>query len=346
MHPKNRPTQSDVARIAGVSRATVSFVLNGTSGRMVPISDETRVRVLDAVKQLNYAPDPIAQMLASGSNRLIGVFTYEETFPLERSDFYYEFILGIERAAARFDYNVILFTRHGTNGAPRRVYSTGSNSLRLADGTIFLGAKPDQAELAQLSKEQYPFVYIGQRDVPGHEIDWVAADYRPAAYEATQHLLKLNHRFLAYVGSDTHVESNQSKIAGIRQAIAETDSASLAIFPETTLQDNWQMQRAIRESKSTAILCSNATTYDIVLAQIQDSNFSVPQSFSVLSLADANPNRYFPVNPTYVSIDRQQWGEKTVELLIGKINGLFDQPQKIRLPCKFVVGTSTIACPI
>ncbi len=345
MPPKNRPTQSDVAQLAGVSRATVSFVLNGTSGRMVPISEETRSRVLDAAKELNYAPDPIAQMLASGSNRMIGVFTYEEAFPMERSDFYYEFILGIEHAAARFDYNVILFTRHGNSDGPRRVYATGSNCLRLADGTIFLGAKPDQTELARLSKEKYPFVYIGQRDTPGHEIDWVAADYRPAAYEATQHLLRLNHRSLAYVGLDTHVESNQSKILGIQQAVAETIGTSLEIFPETTLQDNHQMQQSLQKSGATAILCSNATTFDSILAQLQKSKYSVPENFSVLSLADANSNRYFPISPTYVSIDRQQWGERAVDTLVKKINGTLDQPQRIRLPCQLIVGTSTIACP-
>lgn len=331
--------------MAGVSRATVSFVLNDTAGSTIPISEETRARVQAAAKALNYAPDPIAQMLASGKNRLIGVFTYEEAFPVERSDFYYEFILGIERAAARFDYNVILFTRHGGDSQVRRVYASGSNSLRLADGTIFLGAKPDRAELGRLSKEEYPFVFIGRREVPDSPIDWVAADYLPLAREAAEYLLGLHHRKLAYIGSDTHVESNQDKILGIRQAIEPVGGAEFAVLPEAVLGDQRLMQHEIQQSGATAILCSHAATYDTTLSQLQESGYTVPADLSVVSLGDANPNRCFPITPTYISIDRQAWGERAVELLLDKINGKLDQPQQVRLPCKLIIGTSTAGCP-
>ena len=77
-----RPTQKDVAKLAHVSRGTVSLVLNNQSGGRVPISEETQQRVLQAAKKLGYAPNPIAQMLARGANRIIGVFTYEPGLPL------------------------------------------------------------------------------------------------------------------------------------------------------------------------------------------------------------------------------------------------------------------------
>lgn len=344
MPTKKRPTQSDVARVAGVSRATVSFVLNGTSGSgAIPISDETRTRVLEAARQLNYAPDPVAQMLASGSNRIIGVFTYEEAFPLERSDFYYDFILGIERAAARFDYNVILFTRHGAEHQPRRVYATNTNSLRLADGTLFLGADPDRAELARLTGEEYAFVFIGRREVPGCEIDWVAADYLPGARQAAEHLILNGHRRLAFVGSGAHIEANQDKISGIHQAIAGAAGASLEILPEPTLAGPETLARALQESGATAILCSHSAAYDRALELLQQAGRSVPEDYSILSLGDANPNRCFPISPTYISIDRLRWGELAAELLIQKVNGAFDAPQQVRLPIKLVIGTSTRA---
>ena len=97
MKPK-RPTQADVAKHAGVSRGTVSFVLNQTEG-LVPISQETRQRVLDAARALGYSPNPVAQMLARGNTQIIGIFPFEGTFPYTPSDFYYTYLVGIEQEA-------------------------------------------------------------------------------------------------------------------------------------------------------------------------------------------------------------------------------------------------------
>lgn len=104
-----RPTQADVAQRAGVSHGTVSLVLNHTEGR-VPISQETRERVLAAAQELGYAPNPIAQMLARGSTRIIGIFSFEETFPYTPADFYYPYLVGIEHEAAVQGYNSVMYS--------------------------------------------------------------------------------------------------------------------------------------------------------------------------------------------------------------------------------------------
>ena len=319
MPTKKRPTQQDVAQLAGVSRSAVSFVLHGNGDKAIPISEETRQRILAAARQLKYTPDPVAQMLARGSNALIGVFTYEESFPLERDDFYYEFILGIERSAARHNYNVILFTRRAMD-AQRRALGGNGADLRLADGTIFLGANPDRAELARLAEESYPFVYIGRREVPGHEIDWVSADYTPASLEAGLHLIRLNHRRIAYIGSDTHIESNQDRLLGLRQALAESGvDESLSVLPESVLHDGAGLIRLLQDSGCTAIACSHSTTFDITLALLHERGLSVPDDYSVLSLGDASAKPCFPIAPTYVSLDRPKWGEAAADLLVDKL---------------------------
>ncbi len=347
MQIRKRPTQSDVARLAGVSRTTVSFVLNGTSGGgNIPIRDETRRRVLEAARSLNYSPDPVARMLASGSNALIGVFSYEEIFPLEREDFFYEFILGIERSATRHDYNVVLFTRRDPSTTRRKAFSNGGNNLRLADGTIFLGANPDRAELAQLAKEDYPFVCIGRRELPGCPINWVAADYIPASLEAGLHLLSLNHRRIAYVGVETPPESYQERIVGLRQAYAQAGIVDqLSILPESVLQNGEELVRKLKAAGCTAIACSHITTFNITLTLLHERGFSVPGDFSVLSLGDAGLNPNFPIIPTYVSIDRLHWGELAVDLLVRRIKQQNDAHLEVRLPCKFITGTSTARCP-
>lgn len=83
------PKQADVAKLAGVSTGTVSRVMNGKHDHGIPISEDTRQRVMDAAAQLGYTANPVAQMLARGQNNLIGVFTYEATFPFEQADVFF-----------------------------------------------------------------------------------------------------------------------------------------------------------------------------------------------------------------------------------------------------------------
>ncbi len=107
---RHRPTQSDVAKLAGVSVSIVSAVINDRQYGNIRISDGTRARVRDAVRELGYAPNLAARGLAGGTNHLIGVFTFQRIFPLTKEDFFYEFLVGIEEAAEHEGYNLLLLT--------------------------------------------------------------------------------------------------------------------------------------------------------------------------------------------------------------------------------------------
>lgn len=99
-----------MARLAGVSRGTVSLVLNRQNSH-VPISRATRDKVTAAARQLGYSPNPIAQMLASGRNRIIGFFAFEGTFPYGQEDFHHPYLVGVEHEACVRDFDLLLFTR-------------------------------------------------------------------------------------------------------------------------------------------------------------------------------------------------------------------------------------------
>src|SRR6185436_19312661 len=99
----NRPTQGDVARLAGVSRATGSYVLNGTANGRVPISEETRQRVLEAIEELGYEPDARAQALRSGNTNTIAFI-----IPDLRNPHFCEYATGVEQEARAAGYHVLL----------------------------------------------------------------------------------------------------------------------------------------------------------------------------------------------------------------------------------------------
>src|SRR4051794_31218413 len=98
-----RPTQKDVARRAGVSRSTVSYVLNDQIDQKIPISAETRQRVLDAIAELGYEPDARAQSLRSGSTKIIGVL-----FPILQNPFFWQLLYGIASELQAAEYSLQL----------------------------------------------------------------------------------------------------------------------------------------------------------------------------------------------------------------------------------------------
>ncbi len=335
---RKRATQNDVARLAGVSRGTVSLVLNSQATR-VPISEETRQRVLRAMQELGYEPDPIAQMLARGRSHLIGVFTYEPVFPYEGDDFYYPFLLGIEREANEQDYNVLLFTRNRTVGH-RRIYADGTNSLRLADGAILLGPNPDRQELRRLAEEQYPFVFIGRREVPGCEIDWVASDYGDGSTRATHHLIELGHRSLVFTAREP-IESYVDRMAGCERAVAEVEGVELHVLPQSVWQNRAEFWNALQSTGATAVICDGMITLNSLLICAQDRGVRVPEDLSLLSLTDEALPLLPSLRATQVRLNRAEVGRLALKALVDRLDGHAPGPQHIRVACEFVIGNTT-----
>src|SRR5215470_2492830 len=147
MAAPRRVTQFDIAKLAGVSQATVSLVLNGAENALARIPAETRERVQKIIRETGYVPDPIARRMAKGTNRILGVFTYEPAFPNAHADFFLPFLFGIEEEAQAHHYDLLLLTGAGAPGGGRKIFSE-ENRLRIADGCIVLGKSFDRDELA------------------------------------------------------------------------------------------------------------------------------------------------------------------------------------------------------
>src|ERR671936_85566 len=116
--PAQRPTQADIARLAGVSQATVSLVLNERDAG-VRISPATRARVLSVMREWGYVANASARSLAGGRNRIIGVHTFEPVFPTTSVDFFFPFLLVMEQEAAELGHDLLLFT---SSGGERQIF--------------------------------------------------------------------------------------------------------------------------------------------------------------------------------------------------------------------------------
>src|SRR5512136_1953547 len=128
-----RPTQVDVARLAGVSRATVSYVINGLADVQVPISEQTRRRVLEAIEELGYEPDARAQPLRSGSTKTIGLI-----LPDIRNPHFWQTADGVEQEIRAAGYHLLLSSVDLSPDYGEDIFK--ELSRRRIDGLILMGA--------------------------------------------------------------------------------------------------------------------------------------------------------------------------------------------------------------
>lgn len=340
---RNRPTQADVARLAGVSQTTVSMVLNQRDGGSILISEDTAERVHAAMRELGYAPDPVAQMLAQGRNRLLAVFNYDPATSYMQDGSYHKILVGVENGADTQDYNILLLTRNRAD-AKRSVYQGGVNTLRLADGAIIMGMYPDRDELRRLTQEGYPFICIGRRDIPDMQLNWVISDYASAGLQATQHLLQLGHRRLGYVCEQSffNTQSSQARVKGCKAALKDMPDAELVLIDQSDVATPERLIAHIRETQVSALICNDAANFSQVMQSLAQLPLRVPDDLSVLVLGDTIGNFAMPMQVTYVRLNQEKVGKEAVRLLVSRIEGAASAPvQQVLLPCEFMVGDTT-----
>lgn len=334
-----RPTQADVARLAGASTAVVSAVVNDRHDA-IRCSPQTRERILAAVRQLGYAPNPVARRLAHGRSDLIGVFTHQPLFPVGAGSFYHPFLVGVEEQAAEQGVDLVLFT--GRRGGPRRIYRDGMNGLLPTDGAVLFGAAEDREELARLVDEGFPFVYIGRRDVPG--VSYVAADYVHASAEVVAAMIGYGHRRISYLRSPGDHEVVADRDLGVRRA-HETAGIALEEDLIVTVTDaaaagsaflHWY-ERGVR-----AVVTENRAHCAAVLQAAAERGLRCPAEFSLAVLDDDPTPGTAAV--TGFTIPKRDMGVAAVRELTELLGAPENAPaRRLTLPCTFAAGTTVTA---
>lgn len=328
-----RLTQRDIARLAGVSQATVSLVLNDAKAAEGRIPEETRRRVLGAIKETGYVADPIARRMAKGHNRILGVFTYEPAFPSEQADFFAPFLFGIEEAAQELGYDLLLLTGAAHRRGKRKIFDENIR-LRLADGCLILGRAFDRAELKRLVAGDYPFVAVGRRDAAGGPVPYVGGDYAGATAELVRRAKALGHTRLAYVGPAKGPESSVDRWRGFT---SELDGAELVLHILEEGGPAGPVLEAIRESGATAAFFAERADAVVVEAAARSQNLSVPGDLSIVVLGSHLRAMQSGTKFTSFSIPREEMAREATRMLVARIETSNDGGQ-VLLPCQPVEG--------
>ncbi len=339
------PKLADVARLANVSEATVSVVLNGRVGQHVRVSEATQDKIWVAVRELGYVANPAAKSLAGGSSMIIAVFTFETIFPIEHRNFYYPFLVGIEQEARSNGYDLLLLTSIDNRQDGRHIYQNGRNRLQLADGAILLGAENNKREVLALLEDRYPFVFVGRRESPNDNISYAAADYIEATAEVVDYLFQHHHRKVAYISTTNTKESSRDREAGVRLA---HQRAGIALPPGRiwhgdAAQLTLDTLDQLRQAGVTAFVVEDDLNGARILALAALAGWQCPRDFSLAVLGDPL-SVVEPVHTwTSFKIPRQAMGQEAVRLLLQMLNAGdagADAPYRSLLPCTFVAGST------
>jgi DNA-binding LacI/PurR family transcriptional regulator len=318
--PRKRATSLMVARESGVSRTTVSFVLNNVPG--INISEATRQRVIQTAKKLNYYPDSSGRRLASGKSKTIGLVLRQSNEQVFSDALLPQVLLGIEQAATSQGYLVLL---KALEPKDKEGYERLVNENH-ADGIVLSGPRKDETEIIRLHQEGLPVILMGQ--LQGSMLPFVDIDAVDGSVRAVRHLIECGHRRIGLItNSSLDYTSGQQRRQGYLQALKEAgikvDESLIREGAFTPASGFTAMQALLKVSPHpTAVFVSSDVVCLGAMHAIKLAGLNIPQDIAVVGFDDIPMANYYdpPLTTIHIPSYGLGWaaGERLVRLIQGE----------------------------
>jgi len=331
-----RVTQREVARLAGVSQATVSMVLSGVQGHSIP--SETFARVVQVARELGYVPNRFAQALKTKRTMTLACVVPDVANP-----FYPSLVRGIQSVADTAEYDVIVIN---TDGSPVREKRFLDWSLRgTIDGVVgvfFTLRAPDFAPLAQAGIGIVRIETSGKREGP-LPIDSLFVDNVAAAAAATRYLIQRGHRRIAMIAGVGGPEGKRT--SGYLQALGEAGlTPQLASYGDFNEAGGYLATQNIlaASSRPTAIFAANDLMALGAMAAIREASLSIPDDVALIGFDDIFAARVVTPQLSTINQFQQTLGRVATEMVLQRLNELpRDVPGRQReMPFELVLRQS------
>jgi LacI family transcriptional regulator len=311
----SRITIKDIARRAGVSTATVSYVINESRY----VSPEFKSRVLKAIAELGYYPDDNARSLRSKKTSTIGLIVPDNSNP-----FFAEIAKGVEDAGFEAGYSVILCNSNAMLER-ERVYLEVLLSKRV-EGIILFSTTTGLEQIESIVKRGIPMA-IFYRESGNLDVDTFSLDNFKAGYDATRHLIELGHTEIACIKPLSPTNPSARRVDGYKKAL---EDYGLTWREALTPQGNNLIsggERAAREllgsgQRFSAIFACNDAMAIGAMRALREAGFRIPQDISIVGFDDIILATYSNPPLTTIASPKQEAGRFAVERLLERINGI------------------------
>ena len=330
-------TISDIAKDAGVSRATVSGVINDNPN----VSAKTKEKVLAIIKKHKFTPNAVARALALQYTGLIGLVVKDISNPL-----YSKISFGVEEICEKEGYNVIIGNTHTSTN--REVAYVELLKQKRVDGLIVFPMQKnvDITHLHEMSQSSLPFVLLA--DVPGIDADLVRADDETGAYEAVQHLIRGGRKKLMYISGPEQFTASDRRLKGFRRAHEEN---GIEFRESQVVRSGWRLEDGYLTGEQLAgnpknvpdgLFCYNDPVATGVIRALFEHGLSVPQDVGVVGFDDDFVSAYLKPGLSTVAQPALEIGRAAATRVLQRIrsNGKNWKPEKQYLKTKLIVRES------
>lgn len=315
-------TVKDVARIAGVSTATVSRVLNGDP----KVKEETADLVRNAIEELGYRMNQVARSLKTNKTHSIGIIAPEFS-----NDFFMNIVTGVESELKKHGYSVILCSSSEDPGKEKEQIQLLNE--KNVDGAIIIPGSSLGGHFS-LFKEK-PIVLI-DRMVDGFVTDAVLSDNFKGTYDAVQYSVNKGAERIGFLGGDMNLTSAKERFEGYLAALKDNNlpvDESVILFGDYHSRSGYVLMRTLMEQPAPPehIFISNYFMHLGAARYLLESGKDA-KGLHIISFDDLPLAAFFPYSSIIVAQPMEEIGQKAADLLIKRIQGLKDEPCIIRLP--------------
>lgn len=327
-------TLDDLAALSGVSRATVSRVINGG-----PVSAATRDRVLAVLEQTGYRPNVAARTLASGRSGVVGVVMHAAPRLLFQDRYFSQLLEGMSDALAEQAAGMMLWlgSRSKEETLDRIL------SMDLLEGVIVSATYLDDPLVDGLLASRLPTVLVGHRR-EDRAAGYVDVDHLQAADTITTHLISVGRRRIGHITGIRGTVSGEDRIAGYARAMERAGLATdeLIVEGEFNRQSGAAAAAELLERGVDAIFCANDATAEGALETIRGKGLRVPEDIALAGFDDLDFAAHLDPPLTTIRQGVQQQGIEAAHVLFQMLKDPGGGPRRVILPTELIIRRSTV----
>lgn len=329
-------TLKDVAKLAGVAPSTVSGILNGNTR----VRETTRIRVMQAVRELNYRPNHVARSLRMQGTKTLGLIIPSITNP-----FYPAIARGVEDVANAQGYSVLL---SNTDRTPKKEQKYIETLLdKQVDGLILADSMVSDSLILQIAERPRLAIVVMNRGIDSLNVDEIWVDFRGAAIQMTEHLIEAGHRRIAFVSGPRSVWRAEERLIGYQEALSRHQidfDRSLVIHGKFDYQSGYLAGEELLQQRDrfTAIFASNDLMAIGCMTALQDNGVSVPDDISIVGFDDIDLAFFVRPKLSTVYQPNYEMGAAAVRLMMERVQGERNVKTRQELATRLVMRESMV----
>lgn len=333
-------TLEEIAILSGVSRSTVSRVINNH----LEVRPEVRERVLKVVTETGFYPNPAARSLASRRSGIIGLVIPETTEIVFTDPYFAPLIQGVAEACNKDDYTLSLILFHVTEDEaklPMRILGR-----QIFDGVIVTGTYRDDMLVPHLINQGIPFVSVGEYDDP--KVNFVDTDNEGGAYAATRHLIQLGYKSIATITGPLNSLAAWHRQEGYLNALRDYGylvDENLIATGNFTEASGYECMKTLLSLNPDAVFAASDMMAMGALRALRDAGLSVPADVALVGYDDLPPATLADPPLTTVHQPIKQTGIRAVRTLIDILENGLEPVRRVTLATDLVVRSSCGVTP-